>query len=166
MPLKLEITKKALLTKIRWSETVSWITYLFNPVMDPPAGYLKKEKEKLETALYNKWQQDWDENEYGRTTYGFIPDVRFHERSSRWFTPSRPTVDILTGYGSINQTLFARNCVESPDCPRCPGIVESIEHMMYYCPLYDEVRHREILDHRTENAWTGFLADEESFQSF
>jgi len=38
--------------------------------------------------------------------------------------------------------------------------------MLFHCPLYDEVRNHRILDRKTENAWTGFLDDEESFQLF
>jgi len=45
-------------------DVVSWTTYQFNPEMDLPEGYLKKERKKLETTLYNQWQKDWDENEH------------------------------------------------------------------------------------------------------
>jgi len=75
-------------------------------------------------------------------------------------------VDMITGYSSINQTLFERNCIETPDYPGCPGIIESVEHMMFHCPLYNEVRHYNISERRTENTWTGFLEDEKSFKSF
>jgi len=66
-----EIIKKAILTRVRWMKIINWTTYQFHPEMDLPEGYLKKEKEKLETALYNQWQKKWDENEHGRTTYKF-----------------------------------------------------------------------------------------------
>jgi len=142
MPLKLEITKKAILTRIRWRKTASWTTYQFDPNDDPADDYLKKEKEKLEMALYNQCQMDWDANQHGRMTYRFIPDVRFSERNWEWFKPNKPTVDMLTGYGSINQTLFERNCVDAPDCPGCSGVIESVEHMLFECPLYDSFRDR------------------------
>jgi len=166
MPLKLEITKKAILTKVRWKEMTNWTTYLFNPEDDPSNGFLKKEKEKLEIVLLNQWQRDWDANQHGMTTYRFIPDVTFCERNSKWFRPNKPAVDMITGYGSINQTLYERNCVDSPDCPRCSGVIESVEHMLFECPLYNNIRHHDIFNRGADDTLTSFLENEENFKLF
>jgi len=52
-PIKLEIIQKALLAKVRRLEPVTWNTYHFVPDEDRSEKYLKEEKEKLETTLYN-----------------------------------------------------------------------------------------------------------------
>jgi len=54
MPVELEIVQKALVTKIRRREYVTWNTYQFEPSDDLPEEYLKKEKEKLKTVLYKQ----------------------------------------------------------------------------------------------------------------
>jgi len=41
-------------------------------------------------------------------------------------------------------------------------VIESVEHMMF--PLYNEVRHRSILNRMTEDTRTGFLEDKENFE--
>jgi len=166
MPIKLEVVKKALLTKVRRMEPVAWDTYLFAPGEDQSGGYLKKEKEKLEATLYTKWQQDWDQNEHGRTTYRFIPDVKFSHKNWKWFKPNRQCVYMITGYGPINETLFARNCVQTADCPRCPGIAESVEHMLFHCPLYDNLRGHDLGDLTADDEWTALLKDEEIYVGF
>jgi len=166
MPLKLEITKRALLTKVRWTKATNWATYLFDPNDDLPDGYLEKEKEKLEVILLNQWQEYWDDNQHGRKTYKFIQDVRFCCKNYKWFKPNKSAVDIITGYGSINETLFARNCADSPDCPRCTGTAESVEHILFHCPLYNELRYSFIIERRTEDTWTGLIDDEERFNLF
>jgi len=51
MPLKFEIIKKAVLTRVKWMKTTNWTTYQFNPEEDPPEEYLKREKEKLEAIF-------------------------------------------------------------------------------------------------------------------
>jgi len=54
MPIKLEVIQKALLAKVKRVEPVMWNTYRFAPEEGRSEGYLKKEKEKLETTLYNE----------------------------------------------------------------------------------------------------------------
>jgi len=99
-------------------------------------------------------------------TYRFIRDVSFCERNSEWFKPNKLTVDMIMGYDSINQTLYERNCVNTPDCPRCPRIVESVEHMLFECPLYDSARNHGIFDQRTDGTLMRFLEDRENFELF
>jgi len=166
MPLTLEITKKAILTRVRWKETTNWTTYLFNPEDDPPDGFLKKEKKKLEVVLFSQWQRDWDANQHGRTTYRFIPDVTFCERNSTWFRPNKPAVDMITGYGSINQTLYERNCVWTRQTAQDALEIESVEHMLFECPLYNNIRHHDIFNRGADDTLARFLENEENFKLF
>jgi len=99
-------------------------------------------------------------------TYRFIPEVTSCERSSKWFRPNKPIMDMIIEYGSINQTLHERTCVDSPDCPRCPGVNESVEHMMFECPLYSNIRDNNIFNQGADDTMTRFLENEENFKLF
>jgi len=48
-------------------------------------------------------------------------------------------VYISTGYGSINSSLFRRGIAEDSSCQVC-GIEESVDHVIYNCRLYDDLR--------------------------
>lgn len=166
MPIKLEIIQKALITKARKKELVVWNTYRFNPEEDLSEKYLKEEKKKLKLALCDQWQKEWNNNTHGRTTYKFIEDVSFADKNYKWFKPNKACVDIITGYGSINKTLFERNCVESPKCPKCPNEDENIEHILFQCSLYSHIRPQNILEHQKQETWNGILKDEISYKEF
>jgi len=165
MPVELEIAQKALVTKIRRREYVTWNTYLFDLGDDLSEEYQKKEKEKLKTKLHEQWQKDWDENNHGRITYKFIKDVNFNH-DHQWFLPSKSCVDIITGYGSINKSLFERNCIQSPKCPNCTEEDESVEHLLFGCPLYDDIRTQDIMTQESRVNWHKLLKDEEKYKSF
>jgi len=67
---------------------------------------------------------------------------------------------MITGYGPINKTLYDRNCVQSADCPVCLGVVESVEHMLFHCPLYNDFRSGDYETLAVDGGWTGLLDDE------
>lgn len=159
----LEIIRKALITKATLKEKASWSTYQFDPGKIQ-SGYIEREKEKLKVVLYNQWQSNWDEDAHGRTTYRFIPEVTFFD--STWFKPNRECVNVITGYGSINKTLYERNCVESPKCHMCPEDDEIVEHMLFYCPLYSVIREQYIYEQRKQITWKGLLENEDRFRMF
>jgi len=120
MPMKLKVIRRALLVKVRRMEPVAWSTYRFVLEETQSEGWLRQEKEKLETVLYNQWQQEWDENEHGRMTYRFIPNFRFFRENWKWFRPNRSCVYIITGYESINKSCLketAYNQRIAPDAP-------------------------------------------------
>lgn len=55
--------------------------------------------------IINKWQEEWDKDDQGRVTYKFIPSVEF-VNNNQWFKPNRELVELLTGYETINSTLY------------------------------------------------------------
>lgn len=55
--------------------------------------------------IINKWQEEWDKDDRGRVIYKFIPSVEF-VNNNQWFKPSRELVKLLTGYETINSTLY------------------------------------------------------------
>lgn len=98
----------------------------------------KKWKDILEERLFDEWQERWENSEKGRTTFEWIPDVRFG-RSHPQFYPSMELGYLLTGHGSMNAFLFARTLTESPNC-RCGYGEEDWRHVLAVCPRYDDIR--------------------------
>jgi len=165
MPLELKIIQKALTTRIRKRKYITWNTYLFNPDDELSEENLKKEKDRLKEELLNQWQRSWNDNMHGRTTYKFIPDVRFY-LNNKWFQPNKSCVDIITGYGSINKTLFERQCIESPLCPDCPAVEENIEYMLFHCSLYNDIRNQSLMSQEAQLNWNNLIKSEEKFKIF
>jgi len=84
----------------------------------------------------------WNEDTRGRATFDFITDVGFTENRS-WLRPSRELVYIITGYGPINSSLYKRGAAEDDSCKYC-GEEETVDHIIYYCGLYDELRNQDL----------------------
>jgi len=83
----------------------------------------------------------------------FIPDVNFNH-DHKWFQPNKYCVDIITGYGSINKSLFERNnCVPSPRCTNCTEEDEDVEHLLFDYLLYSEIRNQDISTQDSRDNW-------------
>ncbi|KMQ93078.1 reverse transcriptase [Lasius niger] len=144
-PLNLEIIKKALAFRVRKGMVAEWGAYRLNVQCDEEEGNLKK-KDKLEETILNYWKEKWCENEHGRITKRFIPDADFAVR----FKPKTYCINLLTGYGSINGTSFARGAVDDPNCFFCKDEEENVEHMLFECPLYEEFRYETLKKEETQ----------------
>lgn len=143
LPLNLYVTQKFITYKVRKKEYVKWNEYTFVPD-DDPDFILDFRKEKIiEIAINQHWQRTWNVNIHGRTLLKFIPDVPF-VIDNKWFKPDFRTVQILTGYGSINGTLYNRGASLTPDCPVCNEKEEDIDHMIFECPGYEALRYDRI----------------------
>ncbi|XP_058128439.1 uncharacterized protein LOC131292350 [Anopheles ziemanni] len=59
---------------------------------------------------------------------------------------------VITGHGFFREYLFVKGFTQSPDCPNCPGTVESAEHAVFHCPRFDNVRGRLLRGHGMEPA--------------
>lgn len=135
-PLNLEIVRRGLV-RVKRNVTTTWEQYYFR-TQEIENINIKQESAKLDMEIASKWQHSWNTESRGRITYRFIPNVGF-ARQNVWFRPSRECVYIVTGYGPINSTLFKRGIVTEPGCPLC-GIEETIDHMLFDCELYEDIR--------------------------
>ncbi|KAG2156411.1 hypothetical protein DEU56DRAFT_700514, partial [Suillus clintonianus] len=46
-----------------------------------------------------------------------------------------------TGHAPLNRHLHRLGKTESPHCAHCPGIEESVHHLLTICPHYQRARH-------------------------
>lgn len=143
LPLDLEIIRKGLAGKVKRKINVTWKQYNFNTELNEDKE-LKMELELLDNEIKTEWQRRWEMESRGRETFKFIKDVQFVD-DRKWFKPARELVYIITGYGPIKSSLKKRNLIEDGNCDAC-GKEETVEHMIYDCNLYRDIRTRNIMD--------------------
>lgn len=103
----------------------------------PIKGTLKEEAERLQTHQMNRWQESWDNDSKGRTTYEFFPNLR-DRMEATWINPDYHTSQLITGHGNFNWKLRKLGLKESSGC-RC-GRVETSKHVTIHCTLLRELR--------------------------
>ena len=80
-----------------------------------------------------KWQDKWRVSTKGRTTSTWFTEVRLADED--WLDYPRDVTSFLTGHGPFNR-LEAVTDSASCGC----GDVETWDHVLKDCPIYDDVR--------------------------
>ena len=52
----------------------------------------------------------------------------------------RTAVNIITGHIGLNKHLYRINRADTPNCPNCSDIEETVEHFIGHCPTYLNIR--------------------------
>jgi hypothetical protein len=138
----LEIIQRGLINLMKRNKEVTWNEYIYKPKIKKEEINWEKEIRLINKEAISEWQKRWEDDEHGRITFQLIKDVTFTQ-SNQWFKPSRECTQILTGYGSINSTLFQRGAAPEVGCPVC-GKEETVEHMLQECIGYEEHRYELI----------------------
>ena len=110
-------------------------------------------KEERQRTI-EEWQTTWDADaaadnasRYVRWAHLVIPDVgawQLRNHGEVTFHLSQ----VLSGHGFFREYPNKMRFTSSPACPRCPGVVQGVEHVMssnVECPRFAEVR-SELLD--------------------
>lgn len=100
-------------------------------------------KSLLEEKMMDLWQTRWDASDKGRTTYRWLPNVRFARDHPR-FNPSLELGYLLTGHGSMNAFLQKRGIERSAACS-CGDQSEDWCHILADCPLYADLRNLQAM---------------------
>lgn len=89
-------------------------------------------------------EDDWDavgtaDSRFKQWTHRVLPDLPL------WLSRKHGEVNfhlcqLLSGHGFFRQFLHSKEFASSPDCPECPGVVESPEHVMFACPRFADIR--------------------------
>lgn len=116
-----------------------WLNYTYTNRDEEETEYdMEKDLQNIKKEIQREWQRRWNEDGHGRQTFRFMPEVSFaFERP--WFAPSRFCTYAITGYGPINSTLHKRGAAQEAKCTFCSE-EETIEHMLFICPGYNEER--------------------------
>lgn len=164
LPLDLEIVKRAILFNVRKNKHITWDTYRYEPQEEQPE--LKEENKRLNNVIMNNWQMRWDTSNHGKTTKKFIHSVEYATRNE-WFKPNTQCINLITGYGPINASLFVRGGTDDPRCPFCKEEEETVQHIIFDCLQYENYRYERIIEIRDKNLpWTEFIKNKDEFMRF
>ena len=94
---------------------------------------------QLRENLAEKWQEDWQNSQWGRKTFDFFPNIK-DRLSKTWVVPSYYITQIYTGHGNFNNYPAKIQKTDSDLC--ICGEPESVIHNIYYCR--NHTRQREI----------------------
>lgn len=84
------------------------------------------------------WQKRWETEEKGRETYRFFPEVSVRLKYT-WVEPAYELSQILTGHGCFRKRLYDMKLSEVKVC-FCGLEDEDLHHVLWVCPLYEEIR--------------------------
>ena len=98
----------------------------------------RKEKGKISEETVVEWQQRWEDEVKGRELYRYFPDVSARLNAA-WVEPDYEVSQMLTGHGCFRKRLYEMKLCEVSVC-FCGEDDESMEHVLFLCPLYREIR--------------------------
>lgn len=97
-------------------------------------------RRRIDSDVLAIWQDRWVSEGKGRELFKFFPDV-VGRRKATWIEPDYQTSQILTGHGIFNKRLADMRLREGHACD-CGAVEEDRDHVLWECPLYDEIRGR------------------------
>ncbi|GBP63882.1 Retrovirus-related Pol polyprotein from type-1 retrotransposable element R1 [Eumeta japonica] len=95
-------------------------------------------RRRVRDEMIALWQRDWDEEKNGRELYRYFPDVSAR-LSFGWVEPDYQTSQLLTGHGCFRKRLYELGLNETSEC-LCGQTDEDMHHVLWSCPLYDDLR--------------------------
>ncbi|XP_049300385.1 uncharacterized protein LOC125773783, partial [Anopheles funestus] len=119
--------------------------------LNDPANEISRSgvRELERDRTFEQWQQRWDADaasedasRYTRWTHRVLPDVRAWQ-SRKHGDVTFQLAQVLSGHGFFRDYLCRMGFTSSPDCPRCPGVAETAEHVVFCCPRF--AAEREVL---------------------
>ncbi|GBP96302.1 Retrovirus-related Pol polyprotein from type-1 retrotransposable element R1 [Eumeta japonica] len=87
---------------------------------------------------YDIWQERWESAPEGRELYSFFPDVR-ERMNNDAIEPDYVSSQMLTGHGCFRKRLYEMKLSTRKECD-CGWYEETRDHVLWYCPLYDDDR--------------------------
>src|SRR6195952_2869994 len=86
-----------------------------------------------ESSSIDTWKSEWSNVEVHNKQLALDPTEKvpgFDLPRKLWCKLNR----VRTGHGRCNAMLFKWNAIESPDCEYCPGVPETMMHLVEECP--------------------------------
>lgn len=81
--------------------------------------------------------------EYRSTIWGRTIKKFFESPNDPWcrfMLINRYTVQLYSGHGIIRSYLFERKKASSNKCPCDPRIIQDVEHILFHCPLFNDIK--------------------------
>nr|XP_049706041.1 uncharacterized protein LOC126056565 [Helicoverpa armigera] len=100
-----------------------------------PISFVRSE---LRGDSLGEWNRRYTTGETASVTRVFFPDAREAYRLVRKIQPQGILTNIFTGHGGFSQYLHRFKCRESPSCVCDPAVEESVQHILFQCPIFEE----------------------------
>lgn len=85
------------------------------------------------------WQQRWDSSSSGRWTHRLIPNIRTWQNRTHGELNFQLT-QFISGHGGFAKYLHRFALLDSSECPACPGLDETPEHVVFACHRFNQER--------------------------
>lgn len=145
LPIDIMITIRGIQSKIRTDNRVKWKEYETpENIENLTKKDINKKKRKIRQIAMKVWQTRWQDDNKGRITYEFIPNVTYAINNKKWFHPGLYTTFLLTGHGTINSKLQQLGRSDSDKCCFCIGKTEDVQHIILDCIEYNKFRKDKI----------------------
>ena len=148
LPLELEIKKMVARRLISTStsshaspSSASLVTTLVNKTASANTSSktpIQQVKRAITKSIYEEWDQKWKHAQVAEQTRRFFPSIPPPSTLSN-LNPSMHLTQILTGHCFLNSFLAKIGKSETSMC-HCQGDVETVEHFLFSCPIYDRLR--------------------------
>nr|XP_049699180.1 uncharacterized protein LOC126055181 [Helicoverpa armigera] len=102
-----------------------------------PISFVKGD---LRSDSLDEWNRRYTTGETASVTKVFFPDAREAYRLVRKIQPQGIVTSIFTGHGGFSQYLHRFKCRESPSCVCDPAVEESVQHILFQCPVFEAKR--------------------------
>ncbi|XP_063894705.1 uncharacterized protein LOC126057099 [Helicoverpa armigera] len=102
-----------------------------------PVSFVRSE---LRGDSLGEWNRRYTTGETASVTRVFFPDAREAYRLVRKIQPQGILTNIFTGHGGFSQYLHRFKCRESPSCVCDPAVEESVQHILFQCPIFERKR--------------------------
>ncbi|XP_067123584.1 uncharacterized protein [Centruroides vittatus] len=96
-------------------------------------------KSVIHNTAIQLWQQEWENNNTGRTTYLFFPDI-LSRLNNKFFHTDYYITQITTGHGNLRQYLHHFKHSDQPFCDCDDNSIQDITHFIFHCPNFDNFR--------------------------
>ena len=119
------------------------------PEPTPNASYPPTDlKRKITISARSIWKEEFASYNGGSRYKSLFPNLN----RQPWFHKLAPSTDpkpksffttitrLRTGHSNTGHSKFLKGLIESPNCPHCPGILETINHILLECPNYSAAR--------------------------
>ncbi|XP_067144503.1 uncharacterized protein [Centruroides vittatus] len=100
---------------------------------------IKVVKQKIKEIIDQRWQEEWEHSNTGRTLYSFIPTIAVR-RTCRHLKPTHEITQCLLGHGNFNGYLFQFGKRNTDKCDTDSDSVDNVTHYLFQCSKYEHPR--------------------------
>ncbi|XP_067125287.1 uncharacterized protein [Centruroides vittatus] len=100
---------------------------------------IKVVKQKIKEIIDQRWQEEWEHSNTGRTLYSFIPTIAVR-RACRHLKPTYEITQCLLGHGNFNEYLFRFGKRNTDKCDIDSDSIDNVTHYLFQCSKYEHPR--------------------------